>query len=190
MFSSSALLAPRTKRWAEAKVLADCLTVKVRSILVLIAQDELIRCLFKVCKMYLYLNEPSRSVAQLSRHVARFHELSATWGLGEQTFEYWSWLSKQWVPSSDSIRRADPTDLQVPSLCRAGSDSYPCWLPTPDSSPTSSTKIDPSRDGPTPSHRPRPLSSPTTSRILLLSRWNLLRRAQGSLPSHFRSRGE
>jgi hypothetical protein len=32
MFASSALLAPRTKRWAEAKVLADCLTVKVRPI--------------------------------------------------------------------------------------------------------------------------------------------------------------
>lgn len=30
MFAHQALLAPRTKRWAEAKVLADCLTVKVR----------------------------------------------------------------------------------------------------------------------------------------------------------------
>lgn len=30
MFAQSTLLAPRTKRWAEAKVLADCLTVKVR----------------------------------------------------------------------------------------------------------------------------------------------------------------
>lgn len=29
MFSSTSLLTPRTKRWAEAKVLADCLTVKV-----------------------------------------------------------------------------------------------------------------------------------------------------------------
>lgn len=30
MFSNSNLLTPRTKRWAEAKVLADCLTVKAR----------------------------------------------------------------------------------------------------------------------------------------------------------------
>ena len=47
--------------------------------------------------MYLYLNEPARSVAQLNKHVARFRDLSNTWGIGEQTFEFWSWLSKQCV---------------------------------------------------------------------------------------------
>ena len=30
MFGSTAILPPRTKRWAEAKVLADCINVKVR----------------------------------------------------------------------------------------------------------------------------------------------------------------
>lgn len=29
MFGSTAILPPRTKRWAEAKVLADCINVKV-----------------------------------------------------------------------------------------------------------------------------------------------------------------
>jgi trafficking protein particle complex subunit 11 len=29
MFGSTATLPPRTKRWAEAKVLADCISVKV-----------------------------------------------------------------------------------------------------------------------------------------------------------------
>ena len=29
MFSSTAILPPRTKRWAEAKVLADCVSLKV-----------------------------------------------------------------------------------------------------------------------------------------------------------------
>ena len=33
MFGSTAILPPRTKRWAEAKVLADCINVKVCSIL-------------------------------------------------------------------------------------------------------------------------------------------------------------
>lgn len=47
--------------------------------------------------MYLYLNEPSRAVAQLNRHTVKFRELSNTWGIGEQTFEFWSWLSKQFV---------------------------------------------------------------------------------------------
>lgn len=36
MFGNSALLVPRTKRWAEAKVLADCLTLKVSAPLELI----------------------------------------------------------------------------------------------------------------------------------------------------------
>jgi hypothetical protein len=30
MFGSTAILPPRTKRWAEAKVLADCINLKVR----------------------------------------------------------------------------------------------------------------------------------------------------------------
>ena len=29
MFGSTAILPPRTKRWAEAKVLADCINLKV-----------------------------------------------------------------------------------------------------------------------------------------------------------------
>lgn len=29
MFGSTAILPPRTKRWAEAKVLADCINIKV-----------------------------------------------------------------------------------------------------------------------------------------------------------------
>jgi len=29
MFGSTAILPPRTKRWAEAKVLADCIDIKV-----------------------------------------------------------------------------------------------------------------------------------------------------------------
>jgi len=48
--------------------------------------------------MYLYLNEPARALAQLNRHVSRFRELSGSWQIGDDTFEFWSWLSKQCVP--------------------------------------------------------------------------------------------
>jgi trafficking protein particle complex subunit 11 len=34
MFGSTAILPPRTKRWAEAKVLADCINIKVHILLV------------------------------------------------------------------------------------------------------------------------------------------------------------
>lgn len=100
MFATPALLTPRTKRWAEAKVLADCLTVKVRpSIACPRYCRSLMRPSSQICKMYLYLNEPARSVSQFNKHVARFRELSNTWGIGEQTFEFWSWLSKQCAQS-------------------------------------------------------------------------------------------
>lgn len=33
MFGSIVMLPPRTKRWAEAKVLADCISIKVRGLI-------------------------------------------------------------------------------------------------------------------------------------------------------------
>ncbi|KAM0793128.1 hypothetical protein ACM66B_000606 [Microbotryomycetes sp. NB124-2] len=95
MFAHVDLLPPRTKRWAEAKVLTDCLSVKV-------------------FKMYLYLNETARAVAQFNRHVARFRELSNSWGLGEQTFEFWSWLSKQYRLFGDLISTALRAGFRLP----------------------------------------------------------------------------
>lgn len=37
LFSSTTTLPPRTKRWAEAKVLADCVAVRVSSLLMRIS---------------------------------------------------------------------------------------------------------------------------------------------------------
>ncbi|BGP36865.1 hypothetical protein JCM10449v2_000767 [Rhodotorula kratochvilovae] len=97
MFAQPDLLVARTKRWAEAKVLADCLSVKVS-------------------KMYLYLNEPSRALAQLNRHVSRFRELSNGWQIGEDTFEFWSWLSKQYRLFGDLVAIALRAGFRLPSL--------------------------------------------------------------------------
>lgn len=78
-------------------MLADCLTVKVSDLCAFTSHITHFCFRLQVAKMYLYLNEASRAVSQLNRHVARFRELSNTWGIGEQTFEFWSWLSKQCV---------------------------------------------------------------------------------------------
>ena len=48
--------------------------------------------------MYLYVDDPSRAVAQLNKHLTRFRVLCEGWGIGLDTFEFWSWLSKQSVP--------------------------------------------------------------------------------------------
>ncbi|GJN91753.1 hypothetical protein Rhopal_004776-T1 [Rhodotorula paludigena] len=97
MFGQPELLVARTKRWAEAKVLADCVSIKI-------------------CKMYLYLNEPSRALAQLNRHVFRFRELSNSWKIGEDTFEFWSWLSKQYRLFGDLTTIALRSGFRLPSL--------------------------------------------------------------------------
>ncbi|TFK74712.1 hypothetical protein BDN72DRAFT_812681 [Pluteus cervinus] len=76
MFGSTAILPPRTKRWAEAKVLADCINVKIT-------------------KLYLYNNEHALALAQHSSHMRKFGDFSRGWGIGEETFEFWSWLARQ-----------------------------------------------------------------------------------------------
>jgi hypothetical protein len=71
------LIHPRTKRWAEAKVLADCIAIKL-------------------CKMYLYSCNSPYAIQTYRQHVKRFAKISADrWGMDEQSFEYWSWASKQ-----------------------------------------------------------------------------------------------
>ncbi|GAA5947145.1 hypothetical protein JCM3765_002176 [Sporobolomyces pararoseus] len=107
MFSQPNLLVARTKRWAEAKVLADCLTVKV-------------------AKLYLYLNDPSHSLSQLNRHVFRFRQLSESWSIGEETFEFWSWLSKQYRLFGDLTTSALRAGFRLPSL-----RPPPTPIPTP-----------------------------------------------------------
>ncbi|GAA5914419.1 hypothetical protein JCM6882_008227 [Rhodosporidiobolus microsporus] len=97
MFAQPGLLAPRTKRWAEAKVLADCVSIKIS-------------------KFYLYLNEPSRALAQLNSHVSKFRELSVTWQIGEETFEFWSWLSKQYRLFGDLTSLALRNGFRLPTL--------------------------------------------------------------------------
>jgi hypothetical protein len=78
MFGSTAILPPRTKRWAEAKVLADCINLKI-------------------CKLYLYNNEHALALSQHTIHIRRFSDFSRGWGIGEETFEFWSWIARQQV---------------------------------------------------------------------------------------------
>lgn len=66
----------QSQRWKEARILADCLNVKI-------------------CKFHLYLNDPSAALAQLNGHLHMFQSYSPSWDMGERTFEYWAWLSKQ-----------------------------------------------------------------------------------------------
>ncbi|KAJ1300005.1 hypothetical protein OPQ81_011839 [Rhizoctonia solani] len=97
MFGSTALLPPRTKRWAEAKVLADCITVKI-------------------CKLYLYHNLTNRALSHFNRHLHRFAELSRGWGIGDETYEFWSWMARQHRIFAELLEHGLRNGLQIHSL--------------------------------------------------------------------------
>ncbi|SOV03457.1 uncharacterized protein UDID_06680 [Ustilago sp. UG-2017a] len=87
LLGSTLMLPPRTKRWAEAKVLADTLAIRI-------------------CKLLLYSDDGEGAAIFFRRHLARFTELSTGWGIGTSTFEYWSWLSKQYRLFGELIEHA------------------------------------------------------------------------------------
>ncbi|KAI3625289.1 hypothetical protein CBS9595_000650 [Malassezia furfur] len=86
------LLAPRTKRWAEAKVLADTLALKL-------------------VKLHLYRRAAPAAMLQYVQHTRRIAELSTGWGIGTSTYEFWSWLAKQFQLLGDLLQYAlHPSD--------------------------------------------------------------------------------
>ncbi|KAI9062346.1 hypothetical protein FKP32DRAFT_1593495 [Trametes sanguinea] len=105
MFGSTAILPPRTKRWAEAKVLADCINVKI-------------------VKLYLYNNEHSLALSHQNNHMRKFADFSRGWGIGEETFEFWSWLARQHRVFAELLEQGTRSTLKIPS-------PYPPQAPSP-----------------------------------------------------------
>ncbi|KAF8663656.1 hypothetical protein AX16_000898 [Volvariella volvacea WC 439] len=95
MFGSTAILPPRTKRWAEAKVLADCINIKI-------------------VKLYLYNNEHALALFQHNSHMRKFSDFSRGWGIGEETFEFWSWLARQHKVLAELLEQGTRSTLKLP----------------------------------------------------------------------------
>lgn len=95
MFGSTAILPPRTKRWAEAKVLADCINIKI-------------------AKLYLYNNEHSLALAHHNTHMRLFSDFSRGWGIGEETFEFWSWMARQHRVLAELLEQGMRSTLTIP----------------------------------------------------------------------------
>lgn len=96
MFGSTAILPPRTKRWAEAKVLADAINVKIT-------------------KLYLYNSEHSLALSHHNSHMRRFADFSRGWGIGEETFEYWSWMARQHRVLAELLEQGSNSSLTFPT---------------------------------------------------------------------------
>ncbi|ORX39862.1 Foie gras liver health family 1-domain-containing protein [Kockovaella imperatae] len=94
MFASTQTLPPRTKRWAEAKVLADCVAVKI-------------------CKLILYEGGGPKVLGPFFVHLKRFGDLSRGWGIGEDTFEFWSWIARQYRIFAELLEFAVQNGQQV-----------------------------------------------------------------------------
>ncbi|KAJ7350608.1 Gryzun, putative trafficking through golgi-domain-containing protein [Mycena albidolilacea] len=95
MFGSTAILPPRTKRWAEAKVLADCINIKV-------------------AKLYLYNNEHALALSHHNTHIRKFGDFSRGWGIGEETFEFWSWIARQHRILAELLEHGTQSKLIIP----------------------------------------------------------------------------
>ncbi|KAG2112115.1 Foie gras liver health family 1-domain-containing protein [Suillus clintonianus] len=96
MFGSTAILLPRTKRWAEAKVLADAINVKIT-------------------KLYLYNHEHLLALSHHNSHMRRFADFSRGWGIGEETFEYWSWMARQHRVLAELLEQGSNSSLMFPT---------------------------------------------------------------------------
>ncbi|KAF8633400.1 hypothetical protein AX17_004571 [Amanita inopinata Kibby_2008] len=95
MFGSTVILPPRTKRWAEAKVLSDCINIKI-------------------AKLYLYNNEHALALSHHSMHMRKFGDFSRGWGIGEETFEFWSWMARQHRVLAELLDQGTHSTLVIP----------------------------------------------------------------------------
>ncbi|PPQ93844.1 hypothetical protein CVT25_013553 [Psilocybe cyanescens] len=102
MFGSTAILPPRTKRWAEAKVLADCINIKV------------INAIAVIVKLYLYNNEHALALSHHNTHIRVFGDFSRGWGIGEETFEFWSWVARQHRVLAELLEQGTRSNLVLP----------------------------------------------------------------------------
>lgn len=119
LLGSTLMLPPRTKRWAEAKVLADTLSVRI-------------------CKLLLYADDGQGAAVFFRRHLARFTDLSTGWGIGAITFEYWSWLAKQYRMFGELVEhatRAVPSSPLAPFQLPMHAPPLPSRLIHPDALP-------------------------------------------------------
>ena len=84
----------------------------------------------QIYKLYLYNNEHSLALSYFNRHVKRFCELSKSWGIGEDTFEYWSWVARQYRILAEILEIALRAGLRLPPLLpQAAEETPPQTLP-------------------------------------------------------------
>lgn len=54
-------------------------------------------------------------MAHFNRHLRRLTELSHNWGIGEDSFEFWSWAGRQYRLFAELLEYATRAGVEVPS---------------------------------------------------------------------------
>lgn len=62
----------------------------------------------------MYQSEFSRTIAHFNRHVRRLTELSRLWGIGQDSFEFWSWIARQYRLFAELLEHATRAGIQLP----------------------------------------------------------------------------
>ena len=68
----------------------------------------------QICRLLLYSPEASKVLTPFHVHLKRFGDLSRGWGIGEETFEYWSSLSRQYRIFAELLEMAQSDNLRIP----------------------------------------------------------------------------
>ncbi|CAD7063066.1 unnamed protein product [Tilletia caries] len=122
LIGDTRVLPPRTKRWAEAKALADSLVIRIARGWLLLGLEAHTFTVpvpageggdadappppekTKQIQVHLPSREAwERALGVFRAHLKRFGELSNGWGMGESTGEWWSWVGKQYRLFADLV---------------------------------------------------------------------------------------
>lgn len=71
---------------------------------------------FQVTKLYLYNNEHALALSHHSTHIRKFSDFSRGWGIGEETFEFWSWVARQHRILAELLDQGARINLAFPNL--------------------------------------------------------------------------
>ncbi|KAL9940851.1 hypothetical protein V8E36_000339 [Tilletia maclaganii] len=121
LLGDTRVLPPRTKRWAEAKALADTLVIRIARGWLLLGLEAHTFTIpipagegradapptpekTRPIQVHLPSREAwERALGVFRAHLRRFEELSNGWGMGESTGEWWSWVGKQYRMFADLV---------------------------------------------------------------------------------------
>jgi hypothetical protein len=81
----------------------------------------------QICRLYLYAGECQKALESFYVHVKRFSDFSRGWGIGEETFEYWSWMARQYRSFAELVELAAQNGVQIPSITLP---AFPISAPT------------------------------------------------------------